>query len=240
MVCGRDVNRPLFWDDEVGPLSNKGSHNVTRRRCLDRTHNLALCCMITSLYGLDLGFPPPQTGPRIHISWKRGFRGPKTPISPRPHKGRKREFLVQKSPFSMCSPCRKKGIFWTENSLFQNEGEMGVFGPRNPLFQEMGIRGPVWGRGNPKARCDIRMMRVLWLKCSMILSRHSIPGQKVVASDVPTAICCIRTLKYQSETGGILFREYCFGEEDSLSLNGFYGKLGEFCEKLGELALAHK
>ena len=25
---------------------------------------------------------------------------------------------------------------------------MGVFGPRNPLFQEMGIRGSVWGRGN--------------------------------------------------------------------------------------------
>ena len=28
---------------------------------------------------------------------------------------------------------------------------MGVFGPRNPLFQEMGIRGPVWGRGNRNA-----------------------------------------------------------------------------------------
>ena len=27
---------------------------------------------------------------------------------------------------------------------------MGVFGPRNPLFQEMGIRGSVWGWGNPK------------------------------------------------------------------------------------------
>ena len=44
------------------------------------------------------------------------------------------------------------------------------------------------------------------------------------------------------ETGGILFREYCFGEESSLSLTEFYGKLGEFCEfqKLGEFALAHK
>ena len=31
---------------------------------------------------------------------------------------------------------------------------MGVFGPRNPLFQEMGIRGPVWGRGNPNSRGD--------------------------------------------------------------------------------------
>ena len=28
---------------------------------------------------------------------------------------------------------------------------MGVFGPRNPLFQEMGIRAPVWGRGKPNA-----------------------------------------------------------------------------------------
>ena len=38
----------------------------------------------------------------------------------------------------------------------------------------------------------------------------------------------------------ILFREYCFGEENSLSLTEFWGKLGEFCEKLGEFALAHK
>ena len=42
------------------------------------------------------------------------------------------------------------------------------------------------------------------------------------------------------ETGGILFREYCFGEENSLSLTEFYGKLGECCEKLGEFALAQK
>ena len=27
---------------------------------------------------------------------------------------------------------------------------------------------------------------------------------------------------------GILFREYCFGEENSLSLTEFWGKLGEF------------
>ena len=42
------------------------------------------------------------------------------------------------------------------------------------------------------------------------------------------------------ETGGILFREYCYGEENSLSLTEFYGKLGEFCDKLGEFVLAHK
>ena len=37
-----------------------------------------------------------------------------------------------------------------------------------------------------------------------------------------------------------MFREYCFGEENSLSLTEFCGKLGEFCEKLCEFALAHK
>ena len=35
-------------------------------------------------------------------------------------------------------------------------------------------------------------------------------------------------------------REYCFGKENSLSLTEFWGKLGEFCETLGEFALAHK
>ena len=39
---------------------------------------------------------------------------------------------------------------------------------------------------------------------------------------------------------GILFREYCFGEENSLSLTEFWGKLGKFCEKLGEFVFAHK
>ena len=37
-----------------------------------------------------------------------------------------------------------------------------------------------------------------------------------------------------------MFREYSFEEENSLSLTEFYGKLGEFCEKLGEFALGHK
>ena len=37
-----------------------------------------------------------------------------------------------------------------------------------------------------------------------------------------------------------MFREYCFGEENSLSLRltEFWGKLGEFCENLSELAFA--
>ena len=32
--------------------------------------------------------------------------------------------------------------------------------------------------------------------------------------------------------------QYCFGEENSLSLSEFWGRLGEFCEKLGEFVLA--
>ena len=46
--------------------------------------------------------------------------------------------------------------------------------------------------------------------------------------------------RHWQATGGILFREYCFGEENSLSLTEFWSKLGEFCQKLGEFALAHK
>ena len=46
--------------------------------------------------------------------------------------------------------------------------------------------------------------------------------------------------KRKRGTGGILFREYCFGEENSLSLTEFWGKLGEFGEKLGEFTLTHK
>ena len=35
-----------------------------------------------SLVSLSLRCPRPQTGPRIPISWKRGFQGPKTPPFP--------------------------------------------------------------------------------------------------------------------------------------------------------------
>ena len=38
---------------------------------------------------------------------------------------------------------------------------------------------------------------------------------------------------FRRVSGGILFREYCFGGGNSLSLTEFWGKLGEF-------ALAHK
>ena len=36
--------------------------------------------------------------------------------------------------------------------------------------------------------------------------------------------------------GRIVFREYSFREENSLSLTEFWGKLGKLCEKLGEFA----
>ena len=43
------------------------------------------------------------------------------------------------------------------------------------------------------------------------------------------------------EMGGMLFREYFFGEENLLSLTEFWGKLAELCEKeLGEFAWSHK
>ena len=47
----------------------------------------------------------------------------------------------------MCSLVEKWGFFDRKLPL-PERGEMGVFGPRNPLFQEMGIRAPVWGQGN--------------------------------------------------------------------------------------------
>ena len=40
----------------------------------------------------------------------------------------------------------------------------------------------------------------------------------------------------RSTASRVLFK----GEKDSLNLTEFYGKLVEFCEKLGEFALAHK
>ena len=41
----------------------------------------------------------------------------------------------------------KMGIFFDRKLPFPGRGDMGVPGT---LFQEMGIRGPVSGRGNPK------------------------------------------------------------------------------------------
>ena len=96
-----------------------------------------VCAKTSTMCILGLGSPRSQTGPRIPISWKRGFRVRKPPFPRRPYKCWKREFSVQKSPFSMCS--------------------LGVFGPRNPLFQEMGIRGSVWGQADPNTRRIVKI-----------------------------------------------------------------------------------
>ena len=56
----------------------------------------------------------------------------------------------QTGPRSLCSLVGK-GDFLTENSLFPGRGAMGVFWYTKPSFPGMGIRGPVWGRGNPNS-----------------------------------------------------------------------------------------
>ena len=57
-----------------------------------------------------LGSPRPQTGARILISRKRGFRGPKTPISNRPYKGWEKGVFGSKIPISMCSLVEKNPL----------------------------------------------------------------------------------------------------------------------------------
>ena len=86
---------------------------------------------------LGLGFPRPQTGARIPISWKKRFGLQKCPHPLALAKAGKREFAVQKSQFSMCSLLEIRGFF-DRKLPFPERGEMGVLGPRNPLFQKMG------------------------------------------------------------------------------------------------------
>ena len=40
---------------------------------------------------------------------------------------------------------KKKGDFFDRKLPFPGQGEMGVFGPQSPLFQEIGIRSGVGG-----------------------------------------------------------------------------------------------
>ena len=98
-------------------------------------------------FDLYLGFPRPQTGgPNPHFLEKR-VSGSKNPHFPSPLQH------IEKGIFYVF-PCRKKGGFFDRKLPFPERGEMGVFGPRNPLFQEMEIRAPVWGQGNPKPISD--------------------------------------------------------------------------------------
>ena len=87
-----------------------------------------------------------QTGARIPISWKEGFGGPKTPISPRPYKGWKREFSVQKIPIFYVFPCRKKGIFRQKTPFSRTRGNGGFWTPK-PSLPGNGDSGPCLGSG---------------------------------------------------------------------------------------------
>ena len=66
-------------------------------------------------------------------------------------------------------------------------------------------------------------------------------GCKMCLGATPERCCCTSETASCNDafwvcyvTGGILFQEHCFGGESSVC-----GKLSQFCEKLGEFALAH-
>ena len=90
--------------------------------------------------------PTPDRAPNPHFLEKRvsGSKGPRFPSTWR------KEFSVKNSPFFYKGTQGKWGFF-DRKLPFPGRGEVGVFGPRGPLFQEMGVRGPVWGRGHPRA-----------------------------------------------------------------------------------------
>ena len=83
--------------------------------------------------------PTPDRTPNPHsLEKKKRVSGSKNPHFPSPsHDLEKGDFLTE-----------KRGLF-DRKLPFPGRGEMRVFGPRNPLFQETGIRGPVCGPGNP-------------------------------------------------------------------------------------------
>ena len=85
-----------------------------------RCRKVALSCRFPA------GFKPPRLGTHVYDLL--------THFSPPSH-GLEKGVFGQKLPISGVFPC-----FLTENSLFPGRGEMGIFGPRNPLFQRMGIR----------------------------------------------------------------------------------------------------
>ena len=86
-----------------------------------------------------LGFPRPQTGARNPISWKRGFRGPKTPISPRSGKG---SFLSKKSPF-FCKGTHGKWGFLDRKLPFPAV----LRATGKPSFPGNRVSGPCLGSG---------------------------------------------------------------------------------------------
>ena len=100
----------------------------------------------------------PDRGPNPHFLEKR-VSGSKNPHFPSPLQRLEKGVFGPKIPIFYVFPCRKMGIFGPKTPFSRTRGN-GVFGPRNLLFQEMGIRAPVWGRGNPNSglqqyRCQI-------------------------------------------------------------------------------------
>ena len=72
------------------------------------------------LFALSL----PQTAPRIPISWKRGFRGPKSPFFyKRTH--RKWGFFGRKLPFPACVRATGNGGFRAPKPSFPGNGNSG-------------------------------------------------------------------------------------------------------------------
>ena len=123
-----------------------------------------------------LGFPRPQTGPEPPFSGKEGFGVQKPPLSLVLEKG----VFYQKIPFFFLrGNTAEMGIFWPKNSLFQpvwGRREMGVLGPWNPLFQKMGVRGPVWGRGNRNTSAPLLPIRDCWRNWKWLDFRTNCPG----------------------------------------------------------------
>ena len=87
----------------------------------------------------------PRQDPESPFPGKEGFGVQKPQF---PLKGWEKGVFGPKIQFSVCSLVEKRGFF-DRKLPFPKRGEMGVFGPRNPLFHEMGIRAPLWGRGIP-------------------------------------------------------------------------------------------
>ena len=113
-----------------------------------------LACTLTWV-GIPL---TPDRGPNPHFLEKR-VSGSKNSHFP---SFWKREFSVKKSSFSYKGTHRKWGFLDRKLPFpaFVRARGNGGFGPRNPLFQEMGIRAPVWGRGNPNT-WRLRRLKVL-------------------------------------------------------------------------------
>ena len=93
----------------------------------------------------DLDATDPRQGPEPPFAGKEGFGFQKTHF-PSPLKGLEREFSAPKIPIFHVFPCRKKGDFLTENSLFQNEGKWGHRTPVTLFSRKWGF-GPLSGVG---------------------------------------------------------------------------------------------